>query len=128
MFEWIALKWASKLGRPLMIVGGVLLLFGLAFLLGRCTGGDDTDAIEAQANQTNLSSDAIADAAAGAIETLEGRVATEDAIDQATQAALTEIDGAASPIQIENAVRSALCAKPSHQNDPACMPTAENHR
>lgn len=128
MTAWIATTWASKLGRPLMIGGGVLLLLGLVFLLGRCTGGDDTDAIKAQADQTNLSSDAIADAAEGAIETLEGRVATEDAIDQATQAALTEIDGAASPSQIEIAVRSALCAKPSHQNDPACMPTAENHR
>lgn len=128
MIPWIASAWASRLGRPIMLGAGVLLLVGLVFLLGRCSKDDYEDDYEAQIEQTDRSSDAVATAAKNALDTLEGRVATEDAVDQATQAALTEIDGAASPSQIETAVRSALCAKPSHQNDPACMPTAENHR
>lgn len=126
MIPWIASAWASKLGRPIMLGAGVLLLVGLVFLLGRCSKDDYEDDYEAQIEQTDRSSDAVATAAKNALDTLEGRVATEDAVDQATQEALNNIGRAATPGQVRDAVIASLCSKPSHANDPACVPNAES--
>lgn len=124
---WLITAWASKLGRPLMIGGGIVLLLLLVFALGRCTGGNDTNAIKAQADQTNRSSEAIADAASDAVTMLEHRTATEDAIDQVVSQTVDEINGAQSPDAVRAAVLAGVCSQPSHRNDPACITRPESH-
>lgn len=123
---WLATAWASKLGKPLMIGGAVLLLIGLIFLLGRCSKDDYEDDYRAQIDQTNRSSDAASDAAEAAIEILEGRTATEDAIDQVVTQTVGQIDSAASADQVRQAVLAGVCETAEHRNDPACVANAES--
>lgn len=122
LFGWAAKLVGEKFAKPFSIALAVLLLLGAVFLLGRCTGGDDTDAVEAQAGQTTRSSDALATAAEGAIETLEGRTATEDAIDQVVTETVGQIERAATPDEVRAAVLAGVCARREHRNDPACRP------
>lgn len=126
LFTYAAKLVGEKFAKPLTWSVLVLLLIGGTFLLGRCTAGDDTDG--AQIEQTTRSSDAIADAAQGAIEILDGRVATEDAIDQVVAQTVKDIDIAANPDAVRQAVLAGVCGTPEHRNDQACMPTAENGR
>lgn len=125
---FILTAWASKVGRPLMIVGGVILLGLLIFGLGRCSKDDYEDDYRAQIDQTTRSGDAAADAAETAVEILDGRTATEDAIDQVVEEAVKEIDAAANPDAVRTAVLAAVCNTPEHRNDPACVPKAENRQ
>ena len=118
---WIASIVGERFARPVLIGGGVLLLFAIVFLIGRCSKDDYEDDYRAQIEQTDRENTALADAAEGAIQTLENRTATEDAIDQATQAALTDIDAAVSPEQVRNAVLMGVCNTDEHRNDPGCQ-------
>lgn len=110
---------ATKFGKPIAIIGGIALLLGLVFLLGRCSG--DNDDVAAQVEQTTASSEAIADAAEHAIETIGERTATDAAIDQAVEDAVQEIENAESPDAVRAAVVNGLCRSSAHRNDPACM-------
>lgn len=110
---------ATKFGKPAVIALGVLLLIGAIFLLGRCTGNDDE--LEAQVEQTNRSGEAIADAAEMAIDKLEGREVSAEAIDAAVADTVQEIDDAQSADAIHDAVVRSLCVRAEHRDDPACQ-------
>lgn len=124
MFAWLIPIVGEKLAKPLMIGGGIILLIGAIFLLGRCTGNDDE--LEAQVEQTSRSSEAIADAAEMAIDKVEDQTATERSIDIAVAETVASIEGAQDADAVRNAVIQGLCSKPSHRNDPACTTQAEN--
>lgn len=123
--EWRAGIWATRLGKPAIVALLALALLALVFLLGRCTGRDDDTA---QVEQTNRSGDAISHAAQDAIATIGDRTATEDAIDKAAEQVATQIGQAQSADEIRDAVLMGVCQQNSHRNDPACMPSAENHQ
>lgn len=110
---------ATKFGKPIAIVGSVLLLIGLVFLLGRCSGDDNED-VEAQVEQTNRSGEAIANAAEMAIEKVGDRTATDEIVDQAVAATVKEIGHAESSDAVRNAVINGLCGQAQFSNDPAC--------
>lgn len=126
LITWVAGFVGEKFAKPLVWAGLILLLVGSIFLLGRCTAGDDTD--EAQIEQTTRSSDAIATAAEDAIETLEGRTATEDAIDQVVAETVTNIEAAPDAEAVRRAVLAGVCQQAAHRNDPACTSAAESRR
>ncbi len=113
----LTMSHARRLAKIGLIGAGVLLLVILAVLLWPRDSGKD------QIEHANQSSAAIADAAEDAIQTLEDRTATEDAVDQATQEALTEIEQAADPVEVRNAVLAVVCGTREHRNDPACVRT-----
>lgn len=121
LFTLAAKLVGDKFAKPFTftVLAGVLLLG--VFLLGRCSGDDNEDDYQAQIDQTNRSSDATAQAAQGAIEVLEGRTATEDAIDEAVTEAVNEISGATDAEAVRAAVLAELCTKPSYAADPACQ-------
>ena len=125
MTGWIAAKWATKAGKPVIIAIGVLLLLGIIFALGRCSKDDYEDDYREQIDQTNRSSDAAVEAAQNAIQTLEGRTATEDAVDQVVTETVNQIDGAADADEVRAIVLASVCRTPEHRNDPACAPTGE---
>lgn len=109
----------SSIPRFIWIGLGVLALLGTVFALGRCTGGDNDDA-EQQARQTERSSEAVASAAADAIETIGDRAATEKTIDAAVTHTTQEIQNAPDSDAVRDAVLIGLCSRPSHRDDPAC--------
>lgn len=115
---WIAFK-ASKAFKPVLGIAAVLIVLGLVYMLGRCSG--DNDDVEAQAEQTNRSGEAIADAAKMAIDKVEDRVATEKSIDAAVAATTTEIENAQDVDAIRSAVIAGVCKQAAHRNDPACI-------
>ena len=73
-----------------------------------------------QAEQTTRSGDAMSNAAANAIDTLQNRTATDDSINAATDNAMKEIGNAQSPDDVRSAVLAGVCASASHRSDPAC--------
>ena len=126
IITWLTSKVGSKLARPLVIGGLILLLVLVVFLVGRCTTGDDTDG--AQIEQSNSSSNAIADAAADAIKTFDERTATEDAIDKVVSETVSEIEAAPDADAVRSAVLAGVCSQQAHMNDPACTTRAETRR
>lgn len=116
------------LPRPVLYGFTLILIVITAFGIGRCTGKDryENDRVAAQADQTETSSDAIAQAANDAIDTLENRTATEDAVDQAVEQAVTEIENAANADEVRAAVLAGACGSAEHRNDPACVGNAES--
>lgn len=117
LFGWAAKLVGERFAKPFTWIIVAVLLLGIVFLLGRCTGNDDPTP---QIEQTDRSTAAITGAAEGAIKALEERTVTEDAIDQAVQGAIADIGTAASPEAVEAVVIQSVCAKPSHRNDPGC--------
>ena len=128
LFGYAAKLVGAKFAKPLTWSVLALLLVGGIFLLGRCSKDNYEDEYRAQIEQTNLSSDAASDAAESAIKILDGRVATEDAIDQIVSQTITQIDTAADSDAVRAAVMVGVCGTTEHRNDPACMPTAENRQ
>ncbi len=125
LFGWAASLVGEKFAKPFTWIVLALLLIGGVFLLGRCSKDDYEDDYRAQIDQTDRSSDAIADAAEGAIEMLEGRIATENAIDQVVSQTVEQIEGAQSPEAVRAAVLAGVCSRREHRNDPACTTAAE---
>jgi len=126
LFGWAASVVGEKFAKPFTFAVLVILLIGGVFLLGRCSKDDYEDDYKAQIEQTTRSSEATADAAKAAINTLEGRTATEDAIDQIVEETVNKIDQAADADQVRSIVLASVCGTAEHRNDPACAPTAEN--
>ena len=118
VLTWLATIVGPKAAKPVLIGVVILLLFGAGFTLAKCTGGNDGEA--EQAEQTSRSSEAMANAAQNAIERIDNRTVTEDAIDAATANALEEINNASNPDDMRNAVLDGVCGQSSHRNDPAC--------
>lgn len=114
----------SKFAKPVGIGFAVLLLIGIVFLLGRCTGSDDDKQVAAQTEQTNRSSEAITNAAQVAIDKIGQQRANEATVDKVVSATVSEINSAPDVDAVRSAVIRGLCNTPSHVNDPACV---ENH-
>lgn len=102
--------------RWIAIAVGVVVLIVALIMVSRC---GRPDAVK-QAEQTTRSNDATADAAAVAINALEGRVAKDGEIDRAVGVAMMEIENATDPDAIRAAVLAGVCDKPEHRDDPAC--------
>ncbi len=116
---WLIGIVGERFAKPVLF-GGIIILAGLAlFILGRCTGGDNSD-VAAQAEQTNRSGDAIIGAAQEAVATIGDNTASEAAIDQAVGEATKGIEDAQSVDVIRDLVVGSLCAQRAHSNDPAC--------
>lgn len=98
--------------RWLLIGLAGALFIAAVFALGRCGRPDAAK----QAEQTTKSSNATADAAAVALNTLEGRVANESEIDRAVGAAVMEIDNANDPDAVRSIVLGRLCDTPEYRN------------
>jgi tRNA A37 N6-isopentenylltransferase MiaA len=126
MIAWLTAIVGSKLARPVLIGGTVLLVVLLAFGLGYCSRDDD--ALEAQVEQTNRSGEAVADAAEMAIDTIGDRTATDAEIDDAVQRTVDRIAGAEDADAVRNAVITGLCGQREHRNDPACTTNAEKRQ
>lgn len=115
---WLAAIVGQRAAKPVFFGLLVVLLLGGMFLLGKCS--NDDDAVNAQVEQTNRSGEAIANAAEMAIDKLEDRTVTDQAIDQAVASTVQEIDRAESADAVRAAVIAGLCGQPEHRNDPAC--------
>lgn len=107
-----------KLARPVAFGLLAALVLLMIFVVVRCQPRDTT--AQQQAQQTTRSSDAIADAASGAIATIENRTITDADIDAATDAAVEDIANAQDPVAVRSAVLDRVCRQASHRNDPAC--------
>ena len=108
--------WAFIKARWPFFAGGVAI--GLVIVL-LATCHRDNGAGK-QAEQTTRSGDAMSNAAANAIDTLQNRTATDDTINAATDNAMKEIGNAQSPDDVRSAVLAGVCASASHRSDPAC--------
>jgi len=117
MIAFLAGIVGPKLARPALALIIGLIVLSLFLTVRACTR--DTTA-ERQAEQTNASGDAIANAAADAIETIENRTVTEKAVDDAVAATTKDIADAPDPDHVRAAVLAGVCGQPSHRNDPAC--------
>lgn len=87
-----------------------------AFIVGRCSGPDQT----AQVRQNNKTAAAVSNAAKDAVNTVVNRSKAEIAIDAATAQAKEEIGNATTPDQLRAAVTRSLCVRPEYAGDPAC--------
>ena len=106
-----------KFAMPVLIGLVALLLIGSGFGVARCSR--DTTA-ERQAEQTNASGEAVANAAANAIAVIGKRAVTENDVDVAVGQIQEEIINAPDPDTIRSAVIAGLCQQDSHRLDPAC--------
>lgn len=105
-----------KAVKPFLIVLAVLaLVIGLG--VARCVwkGG----AVE-QAKQTTASSEALANAAESAVETVTNANARETSVDNLVTEAAKEIDNAPSPEAARAAALRAVCLLPEYRADPSC--------
>lgn len=104
----------ERFALPVTIALAALILLGGTFALGRCQRGNP------QAEQTNASGNAAADAAVAAINTIGNRNATDKDVDQIVAQIQGKIGDAQSVDDIRSTVIAGLCDQPSHSDDPAC--------
>lgn len=114
--RFVGLQYAKPVAYALLVF---LVLIPLVFMVGRCTA--DNDDVTQQVEQTERSTDAIANAAENAIERVQGQAIKEADIDAATIEAAREIGNAQSVDDIRNHVRDSMCRYASARNDPACI-------
>ena len=117
MITLIARLVGPKLAMPVLVGLAVLLLIGGTFTLSRCTKDHSA---ERQAEQTTASSEAIANAAKSAIDTIGAREATENDINYAVAHTQKDITDAPDPDAVRRSVIAGLCQQASHRFDPAC--------
>jgi hypothetical protein len=109
---------ATKAGKIVGGVLGILLVLGLVYALGKCS---DSDAdVAAQVEQTNRSGEAVANAAEMAIDKIGDRTLTDGVVDQAVAEVTQEIGHAESVDAVRGAVIDGMCGQPEFRNDPAC--------
>ena len=116
MIDFITSLVGPKFAKPLLFGLAALLLLGVGFGLSRC----GSNAAQKQAEQTTASGEAVASAAAEAIEIIGNRTVTEADIDLAVGHVQEEIKNAPDPDTIRSTVIAGLCKQASHRNDPAC--------
>lgn len=102
-----------------VVLGGIVLV-GILLLVVFGPGACKSRQAVEQAKQTTRSGEALGNAAASAVGTLENRVVTDKEIDAAVANVQKEIGSAQDLDAVRNAVLSGVCQKPSHRNDPAC--------
>ena len=102
--------------RIVVFVVGSLIIIGAMFILQQCARERDLP----QVTQTELSGDAMANAAQSAVETIGNYNQAERETDVATANTQGTISHAQSPDAIRDAVLDGLCRSSSHRNDPAC--------
>jgi low affinity Fe/Cu permease len=115
---WLAAVVGQRAAKPVFFGLLAVLLLGTMFLLGKCSNDDDE--IAAQVEQTNRSGEAVANAAEMAIDKLEDRTVTDQAIDQAVASTTQEIGRAETADAVRAAVIAGVCDEPEHRHDPAC--------
>lgn len=115
ILTWFARLVGARLALPAFIAVCLALLAGLAWL----AWPKDRTA-EAQAIQTTKSGEAIANAAAEAVNTVAERGAAEKAVDNTVTAIQEKITHAQSPDAVRNAVLDGLCQQQAYRDDPAC--------
>ena len=105
-----------RLAKPLLWMLLVLLSI-LLLSAGHCAlrGGQAN-----QAKQTTKSSEALADAAKGAVSDISNQTKAETATDAAVAAVKEEIGNASDPAAIRSAVARDICVRREYHNDPAC--------
>lgn len=113
---WIAAIVGERFARPVFYGLIVAAIFVAGFTVARCTKRPDTS----QAEQTSKSGDAIANAAASAIETIGNRTVSDVAVDRATVQATKGIDDAQDVDAVRRAVLDGVCNQAAHSRDPAC--------
>ncbi|KEZ00244.1 hypothetical protein AI27_08845 [Sphingomonas sp. BHC-A] len=116
MIELLATVVGRKAAKP--VFGALCALLVLAVLsIGYCSlRGGAAD----QAEQTTRSSDAIANAAQGAVTDIMNQSKAETAIDAGVAATKEEIGHAQDPAAIRAAVARNVCLRPEYRSDPAC--------
>lgn len=117
MIAWLVPLVGERLARPVFFAGMAILLILITVIAVKCSG-DDGEA--QQAEQTVRSGEAIAEAAAAAVDVIDDRRVTEADVAAAADQAAKEIGAAQSTQEIRGAVLKAVCAQASHRNDPAC--------
>lgn len=120
MVEWFAGRFGSKIAHYGVIALAAIVMLVMLFALSRCDAWRNRSAVTAQAAQTTASGEAIADAAAVAVDTVVARADADNEIDAATAVALENIGHAENPVDVRNAVIDALCLRdPSRRECPA---------
>lgn len=112
--------WLKSISTPAWIIAGLVVLIILGASLSQC-GREEKEQAGYQAQQTQQSSQAIADAAKNAIQTMENREATEQNIAAAVEQAKGGIEDAQSVEAINQVVTAALCKREAYRADPACQ-------
>lgn len=116
MIGLIASVVGEKAARP--VFWAAMILIALSVLsVGYCSLRDDA---ADQAEQTTRSTDAIANAAQGAVADIMNQTRAETAIDAATAATKEEIGNAQDPAAVRAAVARNLCLRPEYRSDPSC--------
>lgn len=95
-----------------------VVFIALILLVSHCAHRDTT--AEQQAQQTNRSGEAAANAAHTAITTLENRTVTEANLDATVRQATQDIRDAQTVDAVRDIVLSSVCGSKAHINDPAC--------
>lgn len=107
-----------RFALPVAIAVAAILLLGGTFAVGRCTRGNPQ--AERQAEQTNASAGAVADAAADAIDIIGQRQVNDQIVDESIKEATKGIDNAKTVDAVRNAVLDSVCEQSAHRDDPAC--------
>lgn len=106
----------TRLAKPLLWIL-VTLLAIMLLSVGYCAlRGGQAD----QAKQTTKSSEALADAAKGAVSDISNQTKAETATDAAVATVKEEVGNAIDPAAIRSAVARDVCVRREYRNDPAC--------
>ncbi|KKW93858.1 hypothetical protein [Sphingobium chungbukense] len=116
MIEMMASIVGPRAAKPVLWALTAMLVL-ILLSVGYCSlrGGE-----REQAQQTTKSSEAIADAAKGAVSDISNQTKAETAIDAAVATVKEEVGYAVDPAAIHSAVARDVCVRREYRNDPAC--------
>jgi hypothetical protein len=105
-----------------IIIGVIVLLLALIlFTAFQCQGWRGRKAVEAQADQTNASGEAINKAGAAAVDTVTKRGDADAKIDADVASGQRDISNAETSDDVYAAMLRTQCLRdPSYRHDPAC--------
>lgn len=110
----------KSISTPALIIASLVFVIVVAGGVSQCSR-EEKEQAGYQAQQTQQSSQAIADAAKNAIQTMENREATEQNIAAAVEQAKGGIEDAQSVEAINQVVTASLCKREAYRADPACL-------